>query len=131
MIFLVLKTSCQIDAPAMGSGRAASSVGQICSRNFESPSAWVEWDSHATGEAAWKEDELEDVSCQKGSLFQVCVSPTSFSHLQKPSELCIVSKGCENQLVKKTPLLPAQGNLFIPCILTSASHLRKQGLGLS
>lgn len=69
LIFLALKASCQTDAPAMRSRRAAFLIGQTGSRNTEPHSAQVEWASHGRGQAAWKEDKLEDVACKKGSVF--------------------------------------------------------------
>lgn len=67
-----------------------------------------------------------------GSLFQVYDSQSGFSYptsRRRLSLTCVSSqRAVKLQLVKK---LPVQGNLFTPCSLASASHLRKGGLGPS
>lgn len=109
----------------MGSGRAASLIGHIGSRNAEPPSAWVVGASHGKGQAAWEEEKLEDVACQKGSLFQVYDLQTGCSHPTSRSRLSLSSVSSQRdvklQLVEKSTPVPVQGNLFLPCLRASAS----------
>lgn len=80
--------------------------GQISSRNAEPPSARVEWASLDNGQAAWKEDKLQDVACEKGNLFQVYDLQTSFSHPTSRSHLSLSCASSQRdvrlQLVKKS-----------------------------
>lgn len=79
--------------------------------------------------------KLEDVACKRGSLFQVWDFQPGFFHSTSRSCLswsCVLpQRNVKIQLVKKSTLVPLQGNLFIPRILTFASHLEKRGPSLS
>lgn len=82
------------------------------------------------------EEDEQDVACVKGSLFQAYGLLASFSHSTSTTRLslsCVISQRSplKLQLVEKSALWPIQGSLFIPHILTFASHLRKWELGPS
>lgn len=95
-------------------------------RSAEPSRVWMERVSHGKGQAAWK--EVGRCGLKKGKPspsmgFSAWFLPLC---LQKLAQSCVLpQRDVKLQPVNESTLVPVQGNLFAPYILTSASHLEK------